>query len=434
MYYLGNLFSDVFSDIVYSLSQPCLTVTVRYKLMSPSAGYPSAGSAPILPVVIVHYNTPELLGRCLQALQVAPMALLPIVVDTSSEVARATARQQVDALPAGHFITCNNHSLAHAVNVGLQHALSVSDHPLLACMNADVFVRPDAWQPLLDALKPAHVGMVGPVCHDGQGRLQHQGLLYHQHYIALHLGRRLGRHHDVNVPWLSGCFQVVKRQVVLELGGMNSSLRFYNEDIEWCWRLRRAGWTCHLVDTGRGNTASGDTGSGDTGSGDMASSDTGSGDTGHIHPHQHDHLHSSEFHPHLLNHDALNHDALNQDTSNQDTSNQDTLNQDIRQQKYPVVHLGGSATPEQAAFVVEGYRGGYRLSQMYRPPLYQTLHRLVLRWLIWQQQKRNPAAPFEALRLGLARGNLFESPFGDNLTDVNPHFESTHDESTHDDP
>lgn len=207
------------------------------------------------------------------------------------------------------------------------------------------------------------------------------------------------------VPWLSGCFQVVKRQVVLELGGMNSSLRFYNEDIEWCWRLRRAGWACHLVDTGLGDTGS---------------DDKGSDDTGRIHLHQRDQLQNRDIHPDLLNPDLLN---------------PDFLNHDIRQQKHPVVHLGGSATPEQAAFVVEGYRGGYRLSQMYRSPLYQTLHRLVLRCLLWEQtmnETTNASAKaralFAALRRGLAQNNVFESPFGDSLADVNPRFGSTHDQ------
>lgn len=346
-------------------------------------------------MIIVHYNTPDLLARCLRALQVAPLALLPIVVDTSSAEARARARQHVATLPTGHFVSCQNHSLAHAVNTGLQAALPLSEHPALVCMNADVFVRPDAWEPLLHALQPPRVGMVGPVCYDGRGQWQHQGVWYRQYYLRLQWMRSLGMRslgnvylntinpstvnpstvnpstvNHVSVPWLSGCLQVIKREALFDVGGMNSSLRFYNEDLEWCWRLRRAGWKCYLVDA--------------------------SGATRKQLP-------------------------KNPSRPKRENAHQGSIDQQVR----PVVHLAGSATPAQASFVVEGYRGGYRLSQMYRSPIYQTLHRIVLRYLLWQQMRKGDKATFDTLRRRLARGHLFESPFGDTLSDDNPRFGGT---------
>ena len=354
-------------------------------------------SAPV-PVIIVHHNTPDLLARCLQALLAAPLALLPIVIDTSPQGARARARQQVASLftghfstghlstgnwstgnwSNGHFINCQNHSLAHAVNTGLQAALPLSDHPALVCMNADVFVRPEAWEPLFAALKPPQVGMVAPVCYDGRGQLQRQGVWYQQYYLHLQYLRwtqQLGTANYVSVPWLSGCLQVIKREALFDVGGMNSSLRFYNEDLEWCWRLRRAGWACHLIDTSRAS------------------------------------FKQPTESPPSHAHGNISHGDIYRD---------------IYRQTQPVVHLGGSATPAHASFIIEGYRGGYRLSQMYRSPMYQTLHRIVLRGLIRQQsiQKPTERMGFDALRRRLARGNLFESPFGDTLSEDNPHFES----------
>jgi len=364
-------------------------------------------SAPV-PVIIVHHNTPDLLARCLQALLAAPVALLPIVVDTSPQSARARARQQVASLFTGHssagdwsagdwsagrFINCQNHSLAHAVNTGLQAALPLSDHPALVCMNADVFVRPEAWEPLLAALKPPQVGMVGPVCYDGRGQLQRQGVWYQQYYLRLQYLRwtqQLGTANYVNVPWLSGCLQVIKREALVDVGGMNSSLRFYNEDLEWCWRLRRAGWACHLIDTARASFEQ---------------------PTENPPSHAHgDISHGNIFHGNIF-HGNIFHGNI--------------FHKDIYRQTQPVVHLGGSATPAHASFVIEGYRGGYRLSQMYRSPMYQTLHRSVLRGLIQQQTRQKPTEQkrFDALRRRLARGNLFESPFGDTLSEGNPHFE-----------
>lgn len=353
----------------------------------------------LLPIIIVHHNTPELLRRCLQALAQAPVALLPIVVDTSSEDARACARQHVDAA-AGYFITCQNHSLAHAVNVGLQTALSLSHHPALVCMNADVFVRPEVWETLLQGLQQPRVGMVGPVCHDGRGRWQAQGFLYYQYYARLQLARWLGVPGHVAVPWLSGCLQVIKRAALLEVGGMNSSLRFYNEDMEWCWRLRRAGWACHLVDASGVANHQGANNQGDV-------RDSHSGVLGNI------------------DINDITEDSTFKDVDASEGVGGNAIHQHIDQQKHPVVHLGGSATPARVSFVVEGYRGGYRLSQMYRAPAFQTLHRLVLRGLIWQQTRHkqtNTPDAYDALRARLARADLFESPFGDTLQEDNPKF------------
>lgn len=369
----------------------------------------ATATSTLLPIVIVHHNTPELLGRCLQALTQAPVPLLPIVVDTSGvdtspEAARACARQHVDAVD-GYFITCQNHSLAQAVNVGVQAALSLSHHPALVCMNADVFVRPDVWTRLLEVLQQPHIGMVGPVCHDGRGRWQAQGFLYYQYYVRLQLARWLGLSGHVlghvlghvAVPWLSGCLQVIKREALLEVGGMNSSLRFYNEDMEWCWRLRRAGWACHLVDASSGSREN----------------------VGNIRNHMHSGVSDDMHHS----------DDMHRNDANETARENTTADVAAYQQKHPVVHLGGSATPARVSFVIEGYRGGYRLSQMYRSPAFQTLHRLILRGLIWQQtrqldthQQTKMLAAYDRLRMGLARAELFESPFGDTLQTENPDF------------
>lgn len=280
-----------------------------------------------LTVAVVHYHTPRLLEECLRRLERFAQGAQVLVLDCGSQ---ESEREWL----AGKFRVCwlpvANTGYAATVNVALARCRT----PVFAHLNADVLVRAETFPKLLEALGQADVGMVGPRCRTPEGRWQAQGPAYRLNYLRLaKLGAR-----SVPVSWLSGCFQVIRYAVAQELGGMDSSLRFYNEDMEWSWRFRRAGYSCCLVKTN-------------------------------------------------------------------------------------VLHIGGSATPAATAFLVEGYRGGYLLSQRYRSTPYQLLHREAVR-LEASWQSRFAKAPYK--RQAYARilrmfntGRFEQSPFGETLEDIN---------------
>jgi len=198
------------------------------------------GVTEALTVVVVHHRTPEALATCLERLAGCRPPVRPVVVDTSPDDAAA------GSLRARHpdvlAMSAPNHSYAHAVNVGLKHA----DGTFAAHMNADVFVEPDTFERLLGALRhDPDAGVAAPLARTPRGRRQDHGLLYHRHYLRL--GLRPGG--SVRVPWLTGCLQVVRRSALERVGGLDASLRFYNEDLEFCLRARAAGFACRLVDT-----------------------------------------------------------------------------------------------------------------------------------------------------------------------------------------
>ncbi len=193
-----------------------------------------------LTVVVVHHRTPEALATCLARLTASTQPVRIVVVDTApDEAVLAPLRaRHPDVLT----LAAPNHSYAHAVNVGLAHA----DGAFAAHMNADVFVEPGTFARLLGALRgDPDAGVAAPLARTPQGRRQDHGLLYHRHYLRL--GLRPGG--SVRVPWLTGCLQIVRRTVLERVGGLDASLRFYNEDLEFCLRARAAGFACLLVDT-----------------------------------------------------------------------------------------------------------------------------------------------------------------------------------------
>jgi hypothetical protein len=185
-------------------------------------------------VVVIHHRTPALLARALRRWgQVAPG--LPLrVLDAGGDL---------HALPDHPHVRLEriaNHSYAAAVN----HALRQGPGDGAIVMNADVLVAGDTLAALRAPFGDPDVAVVGPLGRTPDGRLQDMGLPYRLATRAVH-GR--GPAASVDVPWLSGFLFAARRAAARDVGGMDAGLRFFNEDLEWCLRLRRAGWRCRLV-------------------------------------------------------------------------------------------------------------------------------------------------------------------------------------------
>ena len=270
-----------------------------------------------LSILVLHYRTPDILRTCLDKLAAAAPGVRVVVVNSGPP-------EDVAGLGA-ETLQVPNHSFAHTLNCGLKLVTT----PYAAHMNADVYVTEETFPKLLEVLKQPGVGMAGPRARTPDGRFQNQGLPYKRHYARLERQKI-----SIPVPWLSGCLQLVKMDAVAAVGGMDASLRFYNEDTEWCYRFRQGGFACHLVDT-------------------------------------------------------------------------------------DVLHLGGSSTPADPRFIVEGFRGGYKLSQRYHGHVYQTLHRTVVRVMgAWGSSFAKTPAQRQAsaqVREMFRQGSFDESPFGETL-------------------
>jgi GT2 family glycosyltransferase len=49
------------------------------------------------------------------------------------------------------------------------------------------------------------------------------------------------------VGWISGCCMLIKKDVYLNVGGLNEELEFYGEEPEFCMRLHKCGYQTWLV-------------------------------------------------------------------------------------------------------------------------------------------------------------------------------------------
>ncbi len=284
-----------------------------------------------LDVVVVHYRTPELLRECLLRLRRAAPTASVVVVDTAPD-SGVTAALSAE-FEGVEWLATENHSYSHAVNVGA----AATSGRYLAVMNADVLVEQGSVADLLAALgRDPTTAAVGPVALTRQGRRQDLGPAYLLHYARAARSWRGGDRAGVVVPWLSGCMQLVRRAAFEEVGGYDRSLRFTNEDLDFCLKLRRRGHFLRLVDS-------------------------------------------------------------------------------------RVTHVGGSATPQHAAFMAEGRRGGYLISRRYQSKLVQVVHRAYL-WLESGLGQRfagtEEARRASAMVAAMLRDDSWDkSPFGATLDD-----------------
>lgn len=206
-------------------------------------------------IAVVHYRTPEVALDCLARLEAAVPGAQVVVVDTAPEP--AFQERLAAAQPAARFIAAPNHSYSRSVNLGVA---ALTTH-YIALMNADVLVNPDTFDRLLAALA-MHDGLAvaAPLALAPGGAPQRMGLPYALHYWRLRRAAARtaaatgGQDSEaqvsaaVEVPWLAAYLQCMPRAVWERLGGYDESFRFFNEDMDFCFRVREHGYRCLLVD------------------------------------------------------------------------------------------------------------------------------------------------------------------------------------------
>lgn len=190
-------------------------------------------------IIVVHHRTPEVLGRALALLARHGSGVPVRVLDTAPQ--EGLRERVARAHPGATVDEAANHSYAAVVNRALREARG----PIVVVMNADVLIGSDTLAALAAPFADPDVAVAGPLARTPAGHLQDQGLPYR--LWTAPLAAAGGRHAIREVPWLSGCMFAARVAAARDAGGMDGTLRFANEDLEWCLRLRGRGWRCILV-------------------------------------------------------------------------------------------------------------------------------------------------------------------------------------------
>lgn len=210
-------------------------------------------------IIIVNYNTRQLTIEAIQSVyqSVTEYSYEVIVVDNAS------SDDSVEKIKK-HFpeITLienkENTGFAKANNQAIR--ASASDYVLL--LNSDTVVKPDTLAVMLDFMEQHEkVGASGckVVLPDGsldkacrRGFPTPAASFYYisglarrfpgsAKYNAYHMGH-LDPDQAYPIDCLVGAFMLVRRQAIEEVGLLDETFFMYGEDIDWCYRIKQAGW------------------------------------------------------------------------------------------------------------------------------------------------------------------------------------------------
>lgn len=218
-----------------------------------------------LSVVIISWNTRELTLACLKSLQsaIAGIDTDIVVVDNGSNDDSADGiRKQ---FPAVRLIANNsNRGFAAAVNQGFDYTRG--DAILL--LNPDATVGPGVLGSALKHLREnPRVAALGCPVTDASGSVQRNPATLPRlgHLVAMTLGMHKSplatlrprylpvsttpkSEEDVEV--LSGCFLLMRRIAIEEVGGFDEGFFVFGEETDWCKRARDTGWRLDRIELG----------------------------------------------------------------------------------------------------------------------------------------------------------------------------------------
>ena len=215
----------------------------------------AADNAPAaVPAVIVNYNSGSHLVHCVRSLRAEGITTV-VVVDNDSHDgsvdALVAADPDVTVVHAG-----GNVGFGSGINRG---AIKV-DAEFMLVMNPDTVVEPGMVKALVASIDAdPHVGIVGPLIETAEGDIYPSARTFptmadavgHAFLGLVRPDNRFTRRYRMldwdhaatrRVDWVSGACMLVRQTCFRELGGFDEAYFMYLEDVDLCWRARRAGW------------------------------------------------------------------------------------------------------------------------------------------------------------------------------------------------
>ncbi len=221
----------------------------------------------LLSVVIVSWNTRELLDTCLTSLvddaERSHIALQVVVVDNGSTDGTVAMLRERD-LTLRVLALEENVGFAAATNRGIRETSGES----ILLLNPDTQIQPGALGILLSTLHSMpHVGLVSGLLLNHDLSIQSTGYRFpglaqsfldffptHPRIMGSHLNGRVAPG-DGRAPYAVdhplGACMLVRRTVVERVGLLDEQYFMYSEEIDWCQRIRAAGWSILMAPEAR---------------------------------------------------------------------------------------------------------------------------------------------------------------------------------------
>jgi GT2 family glycosyltransferase len=201
-------------------------------------------ASPLVFVLVLNWNNWRDTNECLASLRQLEYDNWQLIVLDNGSSDGSVARihegfPEVEIMELGA-----NLGFASGNNAGIRAALERGAE-FVWLLNNDTTVHPQALHAMVErAESDSRIGAVGSAVYCA---LDRQRLLaWGGGYVNFGLGR--SRHFRVPVPdgriqFLTGASLLLRRSALQSAGLLDEGFFLYWEDVDYCWRLRRAGWT-----------------------------------------------------------------------------------------------------------------------------------------------------------------------------------------------
>lgn len=196
---------------------------------------------PDISVIIVTYNTEDLIGPCLASVLASRGYAIEIfVVDNASRDGSAKAVRE--KFPSVRLIVNENNRGFGAAN---NQALRGCTGRYIILLNPDTTVEPDSFRKMIEFMdKHPNVGLAGPkVLNLDRTRQDSVSVRYPGHrYGAGDLGPLPGE-----IACVLGACQIVRTTLFRAIGGFDEDFFLYGEDQDLCLRIRKHGYEIGFI-------------------------------------------------------------------------------------------------------------------------------------------------------------------------------------------
>jgi GT2 family glycosyltransferase len=207
--------------------------------------------APEVSIVILNFNTKPFLAKFLPTVLACSPGAAVVVADNGSTDG-SVAWVQAHHPEVQCIVFAENHGFCKGYNLALQQIST----PFTVFLNSDVEVTPGWLEPMLSLLKsdpqvaccqpklksfaqPTHFEYAGAA----GGLIDALGYPFAFGRLFDSLEEDTGQYdQDREVFWASGACLCTRTRLFTEAGGFDQDFFAHMEEIDWCWRVKRAGY------------------------------------------------------------------------------------------------------------------------------------------------------------------------------------------------